>query len=88
MSSKVIDFDPARRIGKEQLKEIQDQVAALTVDNVESLVLVIKPKDDALDFKAWGLEWDVIGYTETILQAIRQDIVAQHFLSQDEYEDA
>lgn len=84
MSSKVIDFDPARRIGKEQLQEIKDQVAELTVDNLESLVLVVKPKDQMLDFKAWGLDWEVIGTTETILGAIRQDIVAQQFLALDE----
>jgi hypothetical protein len=84
MSNKIIDFDPARRIGKEQLKEIQDQVASLTLDDLESLIVVVKRQDTMMEFQAWGLEWEVIGTTETILAAIRQDIVAQQFLASDE----
>jgi hypothetical protein len=79
MDDKVIDLNLERRLSKQGLKHIQDMVAEFTVDNLETLVLIHKPKDSSLSVLAYGADWATVGVAQTVINALGTEMLKQEF---------
>lgn len=84
MSGKVIDIDPTKRLTKEALTMVKEAVEELTIDNTDTLVVIYKKKDQRPNFEAYGLTWESLGITQTMLSVLAETLLADEFA--DEFE--
>lgn len=85
MAGKVVDLDPNTRLSKEALGHIKKTVADLKVDDIRSLTIVMAPMKGAPTVQVFGLDFETVGYTQTILQTIAQQLLAEEFSIKNEF---
>jgi hypothetical protein len=71
MSDNVVDIDSNKRLTKEVLKQIQETVKELTIDDLDSLLLFTCSKDGKIKAEAYGIGWTILGSSQAYLEFLR-----------------
>lgn len=84
MADKVIEINQEKRLTKQALKLIQESVAELDVGAINTLIVVRKEANKPVVFEAYGLDWEAVGQTRAVLDAISQTMIADDLGVDDE----
>lgn len=76
MAGKVVDFNPAKRISKEEFEAFQAAIAAMTYEDTQGLTVIQTNSDGDTALLTYGLDFHTIGIAQATLTALGQHLLA------------
>jgi len=77
MADKVIDINPDKRISKDSLDRIQEIVKSLSVDSLDSLIIIHRNRGEGASLEAYGYDWDILGRSQGYLEFLRAQLLEE-----------